>query len=376
MIQQKSFANSSRLSAPQETNDLFAVFYFGYIGGLTAISWAAVLNSLDYFKLMFPSYDVEFVFPNGPNTATLLLSFVITHLSNYISYSTRIITSICGLILMLAIIPFEASLLRETEFGMLVIMGLLFGVGLFANMIYTSIGGYVSQIDGKFTAAFLIGIAISNIIMNILRELTLIIFNPISDAELPPIVAYFILTIGLMLLGLVIHNQFIHSSFHASVEQRKGGYTNSVEDGLEGALIQRPKPKKDIKTLVEVFSRIWFCWGILFIACIQLNTVYPGVMLKKPVDGILPHTKTVSMIATYSCFAIIGKKLGQYRHMYNKSDGHGYPNAEVHNVWTVYSTGNYGEYPYSKHRLVWVSQYCIVCTDLWVRIGCWVHFGA
>ena len=317
MIQEKSLASSLSLSTPQETSELFAVFYFAYTGGLISVSWAVILNSLDYFKLMFPSYNVEFVFPIAPNTATLLLSFVITHISNYISYSTRIIASICGLILVLSIIPFEASLLRKTDFGMVVIMGLLFSVGLFANMIYNSVGGYVSQIDGKFTTAFLIGIALANIIMNALRELTIIIFNPISDEELPPIVAYFIITIGFMLFGLILHNQFTHSSFHASVEQRKASKTESIEAGLEEILIQRPKPKKDIKTLVEVFSRIWVCWGFLFIACIQVNTVYPGVMLKKPVDGILPHTKTVSMIATYSCSAIIGKKLGQYRHLYN-----------------------------------------------------------
>ena len=84
--------------------------------------------------------------------------------------------------------------------------------------------------------------------------------------------------------------------------------------------ILRPneKPKKDTKLLMEVFRRAWLYIAFLFVACVQHNMIFPGVMLKKPVSSMPEHTKTVSMIATYNISAIVGKKIGQYRKFYNK----------------------------------------------------------
>ena len=100
-------------------------------------------------------------------------------------------------------------------------MGLLLALGLFSNIIYASIAGYVSQIDGKFTAAFFIGIAVFNIIMNGLKGLTLLVVDPASDDELLPIVAYFGLTIFLTFIGLGFHLIFMKSTFNKNVEEDK-----------------------------------------------------------------------------------------------------------------------------------------------------------
>jgi hypothetical protein len=307
-------------SSPYNPNDSLVIIYLMWAGGSSCISWACVINAIDYFAAKFANNDVSFIFPRAPYVAQLTTTLVITQISNFCSYGTRIITSVSILTFMTALIPLEAALFNETAFGMNLIMILLFIMGFNSTLCYASVGGLTSQIEGKYTAYCLIGVAVCGLVMNLLRELTLIIFNPSSDGDVTCIFVYFGIAVILLSITLMLHAKFMNSEFYSKNFANSmivQGSTKATETPLMHSNGQVATSKKNLKTMLEVCKKTKLYLFLFIVACIQHNLLYPGVMLKKPIPWMANHTKTVSMVMTYSIFFIFGKKCGQYRKYYN-----------------------------------------------------------
>jgi len=309
---------------PKKLSDSFAIFYFLWMGGASTIAWSAVVNSFDYFDKTFPGRDVTFVFPNAPYVAMLITTLVITHLSNKYSFTGRILVSMSFITATTIFLPIGANLFQDSEFGMSLMMLVLFVMGFNNTLCYASTAGLSSQIGGKYTGYFLIGVAIFGLVMNILKEGVLLILNPVDDADLQSILVYFGITSFLLIISFVFHMMFVKSEFYYVKVKlpRKALDTLSItERDTETALLegsQKPKrPQRDLRTLLEVGKAAWLYLFILGFSCVQQNIPYPGVMLKKVIPGMENHTKTVSMVTTFSLFYIFGKKIGQVRNIYN-----------------------------------------------------------
>ncbi len=316
--------NTESVSAePKKLDDRFAIFYFLWMGGASTISWAAVVNSFDYFDKTFPNRDVSFIFPNAPYVANLATTLVITQLSNKYSYNARILFSMCIITAMTIFVPIEAKMFQDSDFGMNLIMVALFVMGFHNTICYASTAGLCSQIDGKYTGFFLIGVAIFGLVMNFVKEGVLLVLNPVDDSDLESILWYFGITTLFLIVGFVLHFMFIRSEFYR-VKVKLQIYAKETlavaEQDTETALLgdsQKPKrPQRDFKTLFEVAKAAWLYLFILVVCCAQQNIPYPGVMLKKVIPGMENHTKTVSMVTTFSLFYIFGKRIGQYRQIY------------------------------------------------------------
>jgi len=204
------------------------------------------------------------------------------------------------------------------------IMIILFFLGSFNNMAYASIAGFTSQIDGKYTAYFLIGVAIAGLVVNALRAIIIKIFDVlvggIHDGSLFGVMVYFMTVVALLVIGLILHAMFMRSDFyHARIKKRI--YSVLEEDGDGGLALLSPShnnanPKRDFQTLVQVANKTWYYLFLILLSCVQQHFSYPGLALSKPIDWMVDHTKTVSMIAVFSVFYIVGKKMGQYREYY------------------------------------------------------------
>lgn len=321
----ESDSTSLDLKKPAQASDKFAILYFMFVGGAAGIGWHCVVNSFDYFDAKYPGHEVSFIYPLAPYVAQMITTLVITQLSNIISYSNRIIGSLIILLALTIFIPFQADLFKETEFGMDMSMVLLFVLGFNNTLCYASVAGMTSKIGGKYTAYFLIGVAIFGLLMNLLREATLLTFVPESEDDMLCVLAYFGISAFLILGALVLHAIFIRTDFYKA-NCNPTDYTQIADASadLEVGLLnndsstEKVKSKKGLKTMWEVFKATKFYMFLILISCMQQNLVYPGVMLKKPMEGMAGHTKTVTLITTFSVFYILGKKLGQYRQYYNE----------------------------------------------------------
>ena len=275
-----------------------------------------MLNSIDYFESMYPNADVSFVFPLAPYVAQFILTLVITHLSNVMSYNMRIVLPLLIVMATVMLAPFQALYFQGTLGGVVMIMGLLLVIGFLDNIAYASVAGLTSQIDGKYSAYYLIGVGSFGLIMNGVKAIINLSFPNAEKGDIVPIIVYFGCTIILIGLGLLLHVRFIKSDFYAKAVQMIEN-NGDAEEGSE-SLIKKQKAKRDFNTVWTVFKRNWLHVVLLITACIQLNMVHPGVMLKKPIPGMSDSNKTVSMIATFSATFIVGKFIGQYRKYYNK----------------------------------------------------------
>ena len=309
------------LAKSVQVSDKFAIFYFICMGGATTISWDAIINCLDYFKVKYPAYDVSFMFPIAPYTAQLINTLVIIQLSNLMSYTTRIKVSLLTILAITAFVPFQADLFQGTYMGLVMILGLFFLLGFNNSMCFASVAGLASQIGGKYIGHFLIGGSLFSLFMNMMREINLLVFYPASDDDLKCVLAYFAVTCFMIAIGFFSHFRFMNSefySFHMRSENDSrttfdtSGFSSSGPIGSPAA-----RPKKNLALMCQVFNERKLYIILLFVACFQHCITYPGIMLMKYLPNTADHTKTLSMITTYGIFYIIGKRIGQYRQYYN-----------------------------------------------------------
>jgi len=304
----------------KEPHDHFATLYFLSMGGAATCGWNAGINCLDYFEAKYPEANVQFMFPLPPYIAQLIAVLLMAKLSAAFSYSSRVVSSLIGITLITATLPFEAAMFKESEIGVILIMGMLFVLGISNTVCYASLAGMTSQIEGKYTAYFLIGTAINSLLMNLLREATLLLFNPETEDEILNVAVYFGSTVVFLLFSVVLHFRFMKSNFYKT---RFGVQTAQTCDldtelGVTATLIETSENHKGFRMMAKVFKKIGFYIFLLMISYTQLLMTIPGLMLKKDIPSLSNSAKTVSMLSAFNVFFIVGKKLGQYRQYYNK----------------------------------------------------------
>jgi len=299
-------------------DDKLAAIYFLWIGGVSVCSTAAVINSLNYFDHNFQHRDVEFIFPLPSMVVPLFVTFIITPLSNMLSYSTRVVITMSLVMIALLITPLVADAFKGTTFGFLLCFALLIFMGFCNNICYASIAGFTSQISPKYTAYFLIGIGIVGLFMSFLKIGLIALFTKLSPnhildpGALMPNMTYFVLTAIMIFIGLILHAKFLRSEFFFTEVRER--VCSVFEDEGELALTraeQNPATgKRDFATLIQVYrSTIEYFW-LMVVAVWQQNMFYPGLALQKKIPGMEDEVKKVSIVTTFALFFIVGKKNG------------------------------------------------------------------
>ena len=304
----------------KQPSETLAILYFAWMGGSSTIGWSAVINCLDYFNAKYPGENVSFVLPLAVSTAQLVVTLVITHMSNYLSYTSRVYSTAVVILALTSFVPLQAAMFQKTQLGMQMILVLLFFLGFANNLLYTSVAGFSSQVGGTYAAYFLIGVAVFGLLMNLLREITVLAMPPSNEGDMKNVLVYFAVTVVIIAVGFVLHSMLLKSEFYKTKCQPKNDEENSQalllgENSQKGEV---KRPQREFKVLWEVTKDTKFYMFLIFLACIQQSFSVPGLMLKKEVIGMEDHTKTISMNTMFSIFYIFGKKLGQYRQGYNE----------------------------------------------------------
>jgi hypothetical protein len=201
------------------------------------------------------------------------------------------------------------------------IMALLFALGFFNNVAYSSVAGVSSQLPGKYSTLLLIGTGICGLVMSITREVMTVVFK---TEEITGVITFFILSGLILIWAVALHLVFFRSTFYKDFLRRTSGDTKSdiemnnvsVVSGDSATAPLRPKVKRDFGTLMTVLKDVKLPVFLLAVNFIQMFSMYPGVMMLKQMDGLSLSTKIVAMNMTFSIFYISGKKIGQYRKYY------------------------------------------------------------
>jgi len=309
-----------------------AKLYFLSFGGGCQIGWYAVLNGFDFFHEKYPDYSVKFRFGIAVYLAQFLVTPIMAKISERFNFSSRVIVPFITVGAIIGFLPFQAALYGGTEKGFWMIMQLLFVMGFLNNICYASMIGLTSQLPGEHTTNFLIGSGIAGIGMSLIRlALTSIISKntAISTAEANEIsvTIFFVVAAIFIVWCIFLHLAFIKSEFYSifvektnrAIRLRDSETTGEDDESLfetTGSRDLAKKPGRDFATLFSVWKRTSFYVILIALTYVQMYTVFPGVMLQKPMD-MKESTKLTSLNMVFSIFFLIGKKAGQYRKYYN-----------------------------------------------------------
>lgn len=308
-------------------SSFLAKLYFLAFGGGCQIGWYAVLNGLDFFDEKFPGESVKFRFGIAVYLAQFLVTPIMAKISERFNLSSRVIVPFIAVGAIIGFLPFQAAWYGGTEKGFWMIMQLLFVMGFLNNICYSSIIGMTSQLPREHTTNFLIGSGIAGIGMSLIRlALTSIISKDpsISKAQANEIsvTIFFVVAAFFIVFCVFLHLAFVKSAFYNAFLERttmtrlRDSETTAGDDSYLEAQDLARKPGRDLNTVFGVFSKTALYVGLIALTYVQMYTVFPGVMLQKPMP-MEQSTKLTSMNMLFSVFFLIGKKLGQYRKYYN-----------------------------------------------------------
>ena len=308
----------------KEVKSSLAPIYFMYMGGGSLLSWNAILNSLDYFTDKFPGRNVSFMFPLGFYLAQFLSSLIVTKLSAIIMLNVRVIGSFLVASLILALLPIEAAMFKDTGFGFALVMIFLFVLGICANICLSSITGLSSQLPGKYSAYTFLGTSITALFLSILREASSFLFKGKSKDENTSVVVFFGIT-AVYIIGCIIFQLLFTKTEFFITYLRQPEKMNMIDSELEVSLTQtemeeqKPAYPRNVKTFINISYEVRFYVVLYIITAVQLYAIFPGVILKKPMPGVDEEIKVVSIVMTFNVFQTIGKVLGKYRKYYTPS---------------------------------------------------------
>ena len=304
----------------EQINTKIATYYFLFLGGGSLVSWNAILNSLDYFSHKFPTHSVTFNFPVAVYLAQFLSSLVVTKLSDRLPLNMRIIGTFTVISVVLAILPVEAALLKETEIGFMILMGLLFILGTCNNICMSSLTGLSSQLPGQYSAYIFLGTSLLGLSLSLLRELSSYLFSGSQGSNIS--VLFFFGVAAVYIIGcIILQTVFVRSEFYRhyllneKMEMIDSDHEASLLSETDGGYVEEELPK-NFATFFKVFGEVKFTTLLLILSCIQLFAVFPGVILKKPMPGVEDDSKVVLVNLVFNVAQTFGKLIGKYRKYY------------------------------------------------------------
>ena len=167
----------------------WAAIYFSAIGVGYLFPFSALTQPVDYWKLLFPDFNIEF-----PMTAlywwvNLIFLFLLVFLGGEPSYSFRIVGGFIGQLLVLVAVPSLYFLDLSEQQNYVCIMGAV-GFAAIATAYIDSVAiSFASQYPLRVQEALQFGIGLSTLIGSVYRVLTKAAFPP--DAVIESTLLYF-----------------------------------------------------------------------------------------------------------------------------------------------------------------------------------------
>lgn len=169
----------SSVSSEQRARDermasvLFALVGIGYL-----FPFSALTQPVDYWKMLFPDYNIEFALTSVfmyTNLAALALMVV---LLGKPWYTGRIVGGFLGQLVVLAFIPTSYFFLSSERANAVAVLGGTAAVAVATALIDSSTIALVSQYPLRVQESFQLGVGLSSLIGSFYRDLTKFVFPP------------------------------------------------------------------------------------------------------------------------------------------------------------------------------------------------------
>jgi len=316
-----------------EDTNTFGLWYFTLQGIGALLGWNAVLSSLDYFDNKFPNFDVNFIFPIAIFVANMILSPNMIYVQQKLSLNIRIAGALAMLGVVMILLPLEAYIFSDTDFGVALILGLLFCLGLANTSQQVSASGFAGIFPFVYVNKYILGTGLAGLIISALRIMILLALGDNANTDTGQIIGillYYGIAAVFLGITIVVHYRFVKTDFCKKTiadnekktllasQQRAINKTESSAESLESTPLVAEKSNPWMK-LYEGFSLIKLVFMLIVVIYIQTFMMFPGVMLLKEMSFLNDTWKTVLLAATFNVFDVVGKSLTNYRQYYNSA---------------------------------------------------------
>lgn len=225
-------------------------YIFICIGIASLISWNSVLTAIDYFETIYPDYQPSFWFPIPYFASTNIISFLLVHLSQKISFETRMYGSMILMTVMNILLPVISLVDKNQSFAiyfLLLIFNFLIGTG---NAVCQASGMAFATIFPKdpYVSYFLTGTGVAGLLIGLIRMFTLAVIGSQSNGLVIGTMIYFAFSSLFIIIIMIILKKFMGTAYcryHCRVAQQRT-ITNSIWD-LVGSIVGGGAQRRDSK---------------------------------------------------------------------------------------------------------------------------------
>jgi len=302
-----------------------ASIYFFMQGLASLIPINTIISTLDFYTDRFPTASPSFTFPLACFTSNVILILIMVYIKKNFSLNFRVPFSLFVMTLLLLGMPIIAVNMPHSLTGLWIILGFQFVSGAFNTISNATVVGLAGHFPSHYIAKNSTGASVSGLLSNILRGV-LLIFFPYGTSEthsIYEILIYYITAAVALMICIILHYKFIYSDYAAITlpldnlppskrpdELSESRLTIILDDQQHVVAVSMTAWENAIDNFQELWRVLKHLKMLLFIMVIN-NTIsasmYPGVMLKKPVTYLDPAWKIVVFAGVFNLFNSLGK---------------------------------------------------------------------
>ncbi|KAL4146897.1 hypothetical protein PRNP1_010653 [Phytophthora ramorum] len=266
--------------ASEEREEKLACWLFMLVGVGYLFPFSALTQPVDYWKMLFPDYNIEFAITSiylYTNLASL--TFTVMFLGN-LQYTGRVTGGLIGQLLVLAFVPTSYFFLSSENANAVAVLGGTAVAAVATGFIDSAAIALVSHYPQRVQESFQLGIGLSTLIGSLYRDLTKLVFP--SDQLLASSLIYFYtgaLTIALCFgafykaMKLQITKKYLLGEGGSTFKQHFPALTDRRQSGSDLSGVVGPAPTK-----LSVLKKVWHLEALILAVYLTSLSVWPPLV--------------------------------------------------------------------------------------------------
>lgn len=299
----------------QEACLMFATVGIGYLFPLSALT-----QPVDYWKILFPDFNIEFAITTTYMYANLvfLAILVFVQTNDKTSFSRNIVGGFVGQLVVLILVPTSYFAHFPESTNKLVVLGATAAAATATAFIDSSVIGLVTQYPDRVQESFQLGVGISTLIGSLYRDITKAAFSA-DDTVLSSLIYFYTgaatIVVCIMayyrLLQLDLTKKCLATASHGSNIELKG-HVGEASPLVAKAVNETTKKSIDRYALLH---RILSSEMVVFCLFCSTLALWPPLVTEIPSFHILPHSDwwSLSLLTIFSFMDCLGRILVRFR---------------------------------------------------------------
>lgn len=333
----KATAGASPMTSEQRAREeqlacvLFALVGIGYL-----FPFSALTQPVDYWKMLFPDYNIEFAITSTFMYTNLAFLGVIVVFFGTPWYTGRIVGGFIGQLVVLAFIPTSYFFLTTESANAVAVLGGTAAASIATAFIDSSTIALVSQFPLRVQESFQLGVGLSTLIGSLYRDLTKLAFP--ADELLASSLIYFYtgaLTIALCILAYFKVMKLQLTKECVALDDQDTSVEFSEKSPLIGSGANTPSMPTAVTVIVEptatkwtVLRKVLYLQLLIALVFVTSLSLWPPLVTEIKTHN-LPSLQesgwwSLILLTTFSVCDCIGRFMVRHRFGLTPS-----------NVWTV-----------------------------------------